>query len=184
MDYYGPMLQFHRYAPLLLAFALGAHAQTADTSPPAPAVSAMDGELFYQLLLGELSAQGGEPGTGYSLILDAARKTGDSRLYQRAVEIALHARSGESALQAARAWKVAQPNSRDANRYLLQILIGLNRVSEAVEPLKRRPGLLPGLPLDACGWKRVIFLGRWTLPGAVRPWSRAPKARQCWRWRS
>jgi tetratricopeptide (TPR) repeat protein len=141
MDYYGLMLQFHRYAPLLLAVALGAHAQTADTSPAAPAVSAMDSELFYQLLLGELTAQGGEPGTGYSLILDAARKTGDSRLYQRAVEIALHARSGESALQAARAWKVAQPNSRDANRYLLQILIGLNRVSETVEPLKREVAL-------------------------------------------
>jgi tetratricopeptide (TPR) repeat protein len=137
MDYYGLMLQFHRFAPLLLAAALGAHAQAANTSSAAPAASAMDGELFYQLLIGELSAQGGEPGTGYSLILDAARKTGDARLFQRAVEIALQARSGDSALQAARAWKVAQPNSRDANRYVLQILIGLNRLGETVEPLRR-----------------------------------------------
>jgi len=141
MDYYGLMPQFQRLVPLLFAAALGAHAQAANTSPTAPAVSVMDGELFYQLLLGELSAQGGEPGTGYSLILDAARKTGDARLFQRAVEIALQARSGDSALQAARAWKVAQPNSRDANRYVLQILIGLNRQGETVEPLRREVAL-------------------------------------------
>ena len=64
MDYYGPMLKIHRYAPLLLAIALGAHAQAANTTSTSPAPSALDGELFYQLLLGELSAQGGEPGTG------------------------------------------------------------------------------------------------------------------------
>lgn len=141
MDYYGPMLQFQRLVPLLLCAAIGAYAQAPDTSSFKPSVSALDGELFYELLLGELSAQGGEPGTGYSLILDSARKTGDPRLFQRAVEIALQARSGESALQAARAWKQALPNSRDANRYLLQILIGLNRVGETAEPLKREIAL-------------------------------------------
>jgi hypothetical protein len=97
----------------------------------------MDGELFYQLLLGELSTQGGEPGVGYSLMLDAARKSNDARLYQRTIEIALQARAGESALQAARAWKQAQPASRDANRYVLQILIGLNRLGEIVDPIRR-----------------------------------------------
>lgn len=96
----------------------------------------MDGELFYQLLLGELNASGGEPGTGYSLILDAARKTNDAKLYQRAVEIALQSRSGDAALQAARAWRQGHPSSRDANRYVLQILTALNRLAETVEPLK------------------------------------------------
>lgn len=101
----------------------------------------MDGELFYQLLLGEFSVQRGEAGVGFSLLLDAARKTGDARLFQRAIEIALEARAGDSALQAARAWKQAQPGSRDANRYVLQILIGLNRLNETVEPLKREVAL-------------------------------------------
>ncbi len=125
----------------LLLAALGAKAQTpgvpaaAATSPVQS--SALDGPLFYQLLLGELNADGDEPGAAFSLILDAARKTGDPRLYQRAVEISLKARSGDSALQAARAWRQALPNSRDANRYTLQILIGMNRLAETVEPLKR-----------------------------------------------
>ena len=61
-------------------------------------------------------------------MLDAARKTNDPALYQRAVEIAFQARSGDAALQAARAWKQAYPQSREANRYVLQILVALNRV--------------------------------------------------------
>lgn len=142
MDYYGLMFPRSRLLPLLLVLAFGAQAQQAATPPLAtPANSAMDGELFYQLLLGEFSAQRGEPGVGYSLMLDAARKTNDTRLFQRAVEIALQARAGESALQAARAWKQAQPASRDANRYVLQILIGLNRLDETVEPLRREVAL-------------------------------------------
>jgi tetratricopeptide (TPR) repeat protein len=132
-----------RLLPLLLAAALtSAHAQQAGATPDAqPVNSGLDGELFYQLLLGELSTQRGEAGVGYSLMLDAARKTGDARLYQRAVDIALQERAGDSALQAARSWKQAQPGSRDANRYVLQILIGLNRLNETVEPLKREVAL-------------------------------------------
>ncbi len=56
-----------------------------------------------------LNARGTEPAAGYSLILDAARKTNDPALYQRAVDIAFQARSGDAALQAARAWKQAHP---------------------------------------------------------------------------
>ncbi len=138
MDYYGLMFPRLRLLPLLLTAALTVHAQQPDPAPTTPPPSsALDGELFYQLLVGEFSTQRGEAGVGYSLILDAARKTNDVRLYQRAIDIALQARAGDSALEAARAWKQAQPNSRDANRYVLQILIGLNRLDETVEPLKR-----------------------------------------------
>ncbi len=111
--------------------------RTPEPATPAPAQSALDGELFYQLMLGELNAIGGEPGVGFAILLDAARKTGDARLYKRATEIALRSRSGDSALQAARAWRSALPQSREANRYLLQILIGMNRLPETLDPLKR-----------------------------------------------
>jgi tetratricopeptide (TPR) repeat protein len=109
----------------------------ADAAQPAEIVaSALDGDLFYQLLLGELNARGNDPTAGYSLILDAARKTNDPALYQRAVDLAFQSRDGPSALQAARAWKSAHPQSREANRYVLQILLALNRVSDTAEPLK------------------------------------------------
>ena len=124
-------------APLLVA----------QTAAPAasrpPDVSALTSALFYQLLVGEITAQEGEPGAGYALILDAARKTNDAQLYQRATELALQSRSGDAALQAAQAWQQAQPAARDPNRYVLQILIALNRVAETVPSLKTGVALAP-----------------------------------------
>lgn len=131
---------------VLFALAQSGVGQPVGVVAPAPApeavVSALDAELFYQLLLGELNARGDEAGAGFSLVLDAARKTNDPALYQRAVEIAFQGRSGDAALQAARAWKQAFPASRDANRYVLQILLALNRVADSAEPLKTELSLV------------------------------------------
>ncbi|MFM7025747.1 MAG: tetratricopeptide repeat protein [Limnohabitans sp.] len=91
--------------------------------------------MFYQLLLGELNVSQGASGAGFSLILDAARKTHDLALFQRAVDIALQARSGDAALQAAQTWKRDIPQAREPNRYILQILLALNRVEEAGQAL-------------------------------------------------
>lgn len=132
------MLLINRFLILLaLTGAVVANAQVPDKKIAEPIRSALDRGLFYELLLAELNARGGEHEAAFSLVLDAAHKTNDPRLYQRAVEIALQGRYGISALQAARAWKQAMPTSREANRYVLQILIGLNRLGEALEPLKR-----------------------------------------------
>jgi tetratricopeptide (TPR) repeat protein len=137
------MNTLHRTATLvLMGLAFGAAAQPATpAAPPMPAAatpageeavanSALNAPLFYQLILGELNVSAGEPGTGYSLILDAARKQKDPGLYRRAVDVALQARSGEAALTAARAWAQELPDSPEANRFVLQILLALNRVAE------------------------------------------------------
>jgi tetratricopeptide (TPR) repeat protein len=105
--------------------------------------SNLNAVLFYQLLLGELSVQAGEPGSGFAIILDAARKTKDEALFQRATELALQSRSGEAALQAARSWKSSLPDSKEANRYILQILLALNRIDEAGRALKASIASLP-----------------------------------------
>ena len=105
----------------------------------------MDAQLFYQVLLGELIAGNGEPAPAVSLILDAARKSNDARLYQRATDLALESRSGEVALQAARAWQQAQPGSIEASRYTLQILLALNRVAESADALKALIELTPAM---------------------------------------
>ena len=112
-------------------------AQAAATSSP------LTSELFYQLLVGEITTQEGQANAGYALLLDAARKTSDAQLYQRAAEIALQARSGDAALQAAQAWKQQLPASREANRYILQILIALNRIADSLEPLKTELRMAP-----------------------------------------
>ncbi|HRO79822.1 MAG TPA: tetratricopeptide repeat protein [Alicycliphilus denitrificans] len=152
MDYYGPMVHpFRRIRPAALACVAAtcvfpALAQTGErASEPASApvqeeeeaAAALNAELFYELLLGEITTSEGDPATGYNLMLDAARRSGDPQLYRRATEIALQSRSGEYALAAARAWKEALPQSRDANRYLLRILVALNRIDDSAEPLRQ-----------------------------------------------
>jgi tetratricopeptide (TPR) repeat protein len=92
--------------------------------------SSLNAPLFYQLLLGELNLVSEGPGAAYSLILDAARKQRNTQLYRRAVEVALQARSGDAALTAARTWAQDLPQDKDANRFVLQILLALNRVGE------------------------------------------------------
>lgn len=108
----------------------------------------MTGELLYEILLGEMNLRHGEAVAGFSLLLDAARKSNDVQLYDRAVEIALQARSGDGALMAARAWSNAWPQDRKANNQLLQILIALNQVSESLEPLKKEISLAPDAERD------------------------------------
>jgi tetratricopeptide (TPR) repeat protein len=92
--------------------------------------SKLDAETFYKILLGELNLLDEEPRIGFALILDSARKTQSPELFERAIAIALQARSGDSALSAARAWLVAIPTSTDAARYLLQISVSMNRLEQ------------------------------------------------------
>ena len=141
---------------LLSSCVVGAWAQSAaPKADETPKPSALNAALFYQILLGELNTRQGSPGTGFSLMLDAARKTGDPALFQRAVDMALQARSGEAALQAAQAWKREIPSAIEASRYVLQILLALNRVEEAGKalavsinelPLDEQPGAIASVP--------------------------------------
>lgn len=126
---------------MTLSWMASAQTPTAVTATPDMAAepvvnSKLNAPLFYQLLLGEMQVSAGEPGAGYSLILDAARKQRDGQLYRRAVELALQARSGEAALTAAQAWAQALPESVDAHRFVLQILLALNRPGETAPVLR------------------------------------------------
>ena len=144
MDYYGPMSRIHRLCALtLIAASVCGTAMGAAPKADSPNNSKLDSELFYEVLVSEMTEQAGDHGSAYALMLDAARKSNSARLYERAIEIAYRARSGDAALQAAQAWSRAQPTSKDANRYQFQILLGLNKIAEAQEPLKRELANMP-----------------------------------------
>ena len=166
MDYYGPMVPFFRFlaASLVIVLTVGAKPSWAQFSVvpenipqngTAASDALLDAALFYEILLGEIVTRGGDPATGYSLMLEAARSSNDEGLYKRAVDIALQSRSGEPALAAAQAWAAAKPRSIDAHRYALQILVALNRVDDSAGPLQQildlqkpedRATFLPALP--------------------------------------
>ena len=120
---------------LLLAFGAAAPARAAAAAGDVVENSSLDAPLFYQLLLGEIELREGQAGTAYQLMIDAARRTKDEQLFRRATEIALQARAGEQALSATQAWRVAVPESGDALRYQIQILVAMNRIADVEEPL-------------------------------------------------
>ena len=141
-----------------LAFAHAAPAQQAPADAPASAPDAddakpekkqpvenskLDRQLFYQLLIGEIQQREGEPGEAYQIILDAARRNPDDQLFRRATDIAVQARAGDQALVAVRAWRQSLPQSLEALRYQIQLLIALNRIGETLEPLQALLRLTP-----------------------------------------
>jgi tetratricopeptide (TPR) repeat protein len=127
-----------------LPLASGAQAPGTPASAPSPvANSSLDAQLFYQLLIGEIELRNGEAGTAYQVVLDAARRTRNEALFRRATDIALQARAGDQALAAVMAWRTALPASLEAHRYLVQLLVLLNRVGESVEPLRALIELTP-----------------------------------------
>jgi tetratricopeptide (TPR) repeat protein len=130
------------------AIAQAAAAPTVDNSN-------LDAQLFYQLLIGEIEMRSGEAGTAYEVMLEAARRTKDEQLFRRATEVALQSRAGDQALAAAKAWRTAVPGSLEAHRFLIQLLVAVNRTPEALEPLRsllnltrsnERPALIESLP--------------------------------------
>jgi tetratricopeptide (TPR) repeat protein len=102
----------------------------------APANSALDGELFFQLMISELELRRDEPGAAYQIVLEAAKRTHHESLYKRAVDIAIGARAGEQALAATKAWRQAWPKSRQPTELQAQIALALGRPADAAEPLK------------------------------------------------
>ena len=147
LDYYGlmslsnPIFSRQRVLGFLLA-AAGSAAWAQVPAASAPSNSRLDAELFYELLVGEISAQSGDSSSAYSLFLDSARKSNSALLYERAIQVALGARNGDAALKATQAWTRAFPGTVDANRYLVQILVNMNRLPDTVAPLKRELALM------------------------------------------
>ncbi len=137
------------------------------------------------MLIGELELNAGRAGNAFGVILDAARRNGDEALYQRAVEIALQARAGDQALEAARAWRNAKPGAVAPLRYQAQILVALNKPEEAAEPmaawlagvpLMEQPGLIAGLPRVLQGvadrQRALSIIEKLVLPYLDRPGTR------------
>ncbi len=136
-------------ASCLLVLLLGVHAWAQETKPETPAQpevinnSKLSAELMMLIMAAEMQVSQGESAAAYSLLFEAAKKSGEEQLFKRAVDIALSARSGNSALDAAKAWKKAHPKSREANRYVLQIHVGLNQLPDSMLPLRQDIVLAP-----------------------------------------
>lgn len=142
----------------LLSATLGALAVSAPAQPAGPAVPAsapapaeaasaaapeaapvlnswLDAPMFYELLLGEMAVSTGHPADGFEVMLDAARRSRDGTVFQRAIEIAVQGRSGDRALAAVKAWRKSLPQSMDALRTQVQLLVATEKLDELPGPL-------------------------------------------------
>jgi tetratricopeptide (TPR) repeat protein len=154
------LLQAHAQDPAPSPITPPAPPATAASAAPVvpdepPTHSAMDAPLFYQLLIGEIELQNGQPGVAFQVLLDAARRTSDEALFKRVVNIAIQARAGDQALMAARAWSETIPTSSEALQSVVQLLAVMNRPAEVAQPLAAllrvspaptRPGYILALP--------------------------------------
>ena len=95
----------------------------------------LNSTALYDALVGELYYQRHEPGKSYAYLMEAARRSGDTRLYARAAEVAIQARSPDAALRAVQAWQKLKPSDSEASNYQLQILLLLGRIEESAGPL-------------------------------------------------
>jgi tetratricopeptide (TPR) repeat protein len=145
----------------------------------------MDAPLFYQLLIGEMELRRGQAGTAYEVVLDAARRTREPAIFRRAVDIALQGRALEQALGATRAWRTALPDSLEALRLQIQILVASGRASDLNEPLRslvrltpaaERPGLISALPrfLERGSDARLVAS---VLSDVLKPYAEATETR-------
>ncbi|MBI2732521.1 MAG: tetratricopeptide repeat protein [Aquabacterium sp.] len=157
-------------------------AKTSFAAKPPVQNSAMDGALFYQILVAEVQANAGDAGSAYQLYLESARRHQISQLYQRAVEIALRGRAGEQALTAAKAWRQAMPQSREASEYTAQILLALGRTSDLAAPLRtliqltptpQQPQVLASLPRTVARLNDKRAAAQ-VIDDATQPWRQPP----------
>jgi tetratricopeptide (TPR) repeat protein len=107
-----------------------AHAdETAATDAPVAAAAAarlpdvaLTPRLLHEFLVAEIAGQRGQMALAVGTYLDLAKTTRDPRVAKRAAEIALFARRYDAALDAARIWTQADPDSQPARQMLASLL--------------------------------------------------------------
>ena len=137
--------RFTKLAPRLVIAALfslaacGTQSQTAPEAPEAEILpsSGLSEATLYELLLGEIAVQRGEGGLATQIYLDLAKKTRDTRVARRAIEVANYARLPDSAVEAAKIWQDIEPASAQASQVLAALLISQKRVAEAEPYLEK-----------------------------------------------
>ena len=134
-----------RFLPLLLFFSLLAacagtlktETETAPTTPEPAATDealpnvALDSEMLYNLLLGEIAGQRGQIGVAAVTLGKVAQQTRDPRVVERATLASLYAKRYDEAITSAQLWVQLRPRDTEAREALITALLELDRVAEA-----------------------------------------------------
>src|SRR5712692_6095317 len=88
-------------------------------------------QILYDLLLGEIANQRGYTTLSVDMLTQAALKTRDPRLAERATSVALYAKHYAEALKTARLWVELQPENIESREALAEVLLELDHPQEA-----------------------------------------------------
>jgi tetratricopeptide (TPR) repeat protein len=147
--------------------------------------SALDADLFYQLLASEIELHRGDAGSAYPWALEAARHSRDDVLFRRAVEIAISNHAGEQALSATRLWRQTLPRSVHALDTQAVVLVALGRGAEAAEPLRLMLDITPAAqrPAAISALAQMMLRSQdnkataQLLEDVLKPWRESPTTR-------
>ena len=123
----------------------------ADEAPPSD--DALNGEVLFKLLVGELASHRGDMLVALENYLEVARETQDAGVAARATKLAMFAHAEERGLEAARLWTEADPSSVEGRQVLASLLIQAGELDEAVEHLASIVEMVPEPP--GAGYHRV-----------------------------
>ncbi|MFM8332797.1 MAG: tetratricopeptide repeat protein [Candidatus Methylumidiphilus sp.] len=92
-------------------------------------------EVVYYMLAAELAGQRGELDVALDNYLKASALTQDTKILQRATQIALYLKKPDKALEATTLWQQREPDNVEARRLSALLLLKAERLDEALEQL-------------------------------------------------
>ncbi len=112
---------------------------TASTASPSTALkptypgAKLSADLLYELMLAEIAVPRGQIPTAVAALLDAAKKTSDPRLAERATSLALYGKDVPRGLAAGALWIKLQPDNVEAHQTFAEILLQAEQFDAAKE---------------------------------------------------
>ncbi len=92
---------------------------------------ALDDDMLYQFLLGDIALQRGRPEMAAQTYLELAKKTRDPRVARRAAQLAYDSRQLDKSVEAFGLWQELEPTAPVAKQMLVSLLISGGKFKEA-----------------------------------------------------
>jgi tetratricopeptide (TPR) repeat protein len=108
-------------------------AEAPATPLPAPGGETLTAPVLYDMLLGEIAGQRGMMDVSGASYLEAARRSDDPRVAERALKISIYAKKPELALEAARRWVTLAPDNLEARQSLAVLALRTRNQDEALQ---------------------------------------------------
>ncbi len=121
-----------------------------DTPPESPKLDlpnvALDGDMLYKFLLGDIAVQRGKPEVAAQAYLELAKTTRDPRVARRAAQLAYETRQIDKSLEAFGLWQELEPSAQLAKQMLISLLVSGGKYQQATPYVEQLLAAAPKNP--------------------------------------